>query len=307
MSLSPLVNAVDLEAQGVTLDRQRPAGAVLGHVEVDGYQLATTTIAAGGTDADGLPRPERGVALLIPGFTSNMDTFAMLLAPLAERGFRVVSFSQRGQALSEGPDETQGYSLERLGADVHALADALELGDRVHLLGHSFGGVVAQEAVLQRPERFASFTSWNSGPRSMGEVLDAPLAALRDHGPRGLWVLDRLKAGADPDVDLRGELNPVEDYYYRRLMSTNPAQLEAGLQILRNQADRVDDLAATGLPTLVSHGARDDAWPIDWQREMAERLGAEYWVLAGAGHSAQADRSWASASLLGTFWAQHSA
>lgn len=297
MSSPETPNAVDLEAQGIPLDKQLPSEARTAHVSIDGYNLAYTDMPPQGD--------HKGTALLIPGYTSSMATFNMLLAPLSRRGYRVVSFSQRGQSLSEGPDEVDGYGLERLGQDVHDIADVLGLYENIHLLGHSFGGVVGTEAVIANPTRFASFTSWNSGPKSMGDVLLPQRDALLAHGPRAYWVGERVAQGLDPDSDVRGELNPIERYYYNRLMTTNPAQLLAGINVLYNQVDRVDELKATGVPVLVSHGANDDAWPTAWQREMAERLGADYWVIAGAGHSAQADKSMTSANLLATFWDEH--
>lgn len=292
-------NGTELEAQGITLAEQLPTRAVRGSVEIDGFQLATITIEPVGTHV--------GTALLIPGYTSSADTFNGLLQPLSERGYKVVSFSQRGQSLSEGPDTVAGYELSRLGADVHEIARKLKLGNSIHLLGHSFGGVVSIEAVLQDPSPFASVTLWNSGPKDTGSDLREWRAGFLEHGPRAFYLSAQIEQGLDPDADINGELNVIEQYYYDRLMSTNPAQLEAGINILIDQVDRTSELAATGLPFLVSHGAKDDAWPIEWQREMAEQLGADYWVIAHAGHSAHADRTQASAGLLATFWDEHSA
>ncbi len=161
------------------------------------------------------------------------------------------------------------------------------------------------EAVLQNPAAFASVTLWNSGPEKIGDELDQQRSALLEHGPRALYLHTRIEAGLDPDADIKGELNVIEQYYYDRLMATKPAQLEAGISILIDQHNRTSELAATGVPVLVSHGANDDAWPIPMQRTMAEDLGADYWVIAGAGHSAHADRSHTSAQLLATFWDEH--
>jgi pimeloyl-ACP methyl ester carboxylesterase len=295
-SLAP--NGIDLEAQGITPDLQLPQRAQRGHVSIDGYKLATIRIDAVG--------PVRGTALLVPGYTSNADTFNCLLEPLSQRGFNVVSFSQRGQHLSEGPSETSGYSLTRLGADIHELISQMDLGPKVHLLGHSFGGVVSTEAVIQQPDVFASLTMWNSGPESMGGDIEAQRHGLLEYGPRAFYLSTRIAAGLDPDADIKGELNVVEQYYYNRLMGTNPAQLEAGITILVDQINRTAELKNTQVPVLVSHGANDDAWPIHLQREMAEELGCDYWVIAHAGHSAHADRSQTSADLLATFWNEHS-
>ena len=297
MSAQLPANGTELEAKGISLDLQIPERAVRGHVEIEGYKLATITIEPAGKHV--------GTALLVPGYTSSADTFNMLLQPLSERGYKVVSFSQRGQCLSEGPDETDGYALERLGQDIHEVIRKLGLGTDVHLLGHSFGGVVSIEAVLQDHSPFASLTMWNSGPRNMGGDLLEQRAGLLEHGPRAYFVANQLATGQDPEADIKGELNIIEQYYYDRLMSTNPVQLEAGINILIDQVDRTLELSRTGLPVLVSHGANDDAWPVEMQRVMAEQLGADYWVIANAGHSAHADRTHASAQLLATFWDEH--
>ncbi len=297
MSAQLPANSTELEARGISLDLQIPKRAVRGHVEIDGYKLATITSEPIGEHV--------GTALLVPGYTSSADTFNGLLQPLSERGYKIVTFSQRGQSLSEGPNNTDGYSLERLGQDIHDLVHTLDLGKDIHLLGHSFGGVVSIEAVLQDHSPFSSLTMWNSGPRSMGGDLEEQRAGLLAHGPRAYYVGSQLAAGKDPEADIKGELNIIEQYYYDRLMSTNPAQLEAGINILIDQVDRTVELSRTGIPVLVSHGAQDDAWPIEMQREMAEQLGADYWVIANAGHSAHADRTHTSAQLLATFWDEH--
>ena len=291
------LNSIELEAQGINLAQQLPPRATRESIEIDGNKLATITIEPVGEHI--------GTALLVPGYTSSADTFNGLLQPLSERGYKVMSFSQRGQCLSEGPDDVAGYELSRLGKDIHEVIEKLGLGDQVHLLGHSFGGVVSIEAVLHNHSPFASLTLWNSGPRNMGGTLPTEQQALKEQGPRGFFVLSQLAAGRDPEADNKGELNLIEQYYYDRLMSTKTAQLEAGMEILVNQVDRTLELSRTGIPVLVSHGANDDAWPIDMQREMAEQLGADYVILANAGHSAHADRTYASAQLLATFWDEH--
>jgi len=286
-----LVNAM---MERVDLDAGVPRSAVLRDVSIGDVTLAIADMPATGA--------ERGVALLIPGFTSSRGTFFPMFQMLADQGFRVISFSQRGQPGSTGGDAPADYALEALGADVHRLADSLGLNANLHLLGHSFGGVVGIEAVLQNPSRFASYTMWNSGPSSLGAEMLEARAAVEEHGARALWVIDATKVGMDPERDLRGELEGLEAYHYTRLMRTNPAQLQAGLGHLFEHRDRALELKATGVPMLVSHGANDDAWPIVDQRAFAETLGADYWVVANAGHSAHADRPATSAGLLATFW-----
>ena len=148
-----LVNAM---MERVNLDAGIPASAALREVSIGDVTLAIADMPANGV--------ERGVALLIPGFTSSRGTFYPMFQMLADQGFRVISFSQRGQPGSSGGDTPADYPLETLGADVHKLADALGLSLGIHLLGHSFGGVVGieaeadDEAVLLRPEQVAGAT-----------------------------------------------------------------------------------------------------------------------------------------------------
>lgn len=243
---------------------------------------------------------EAPVALLVPGYTGSKEDFYPVLGPLADLGFTVFAYSQRGQSDSEGPQGDEpptsgdGYDLQTLGADVHRVLDALGAPGRVHLLGHSFGGVVGIEAVLQDASRFASFTMWNSGPRSRSS-RDEELAALRSAGSAGLWRKDH------PDGD-DWSSDPVQRWFHDRMLATSSTQLLAAAQILAEQPDRTDDLAATGVPLLVSHGDVDNAWPHEWQREMAERAGGQYVVIPDAGHSAQADQPEESARVLASFW-----
>jgi pimeloyl-ACP methyl ester carboxylesterase len=296
MSDAHFLSAAEREQQGITLDEMLPASAHLGTLDVNGWRLGTATIEP--TVA------RRANVLLVPGFTSSRSTFFCIMQQLADAGYRVVAISQRGQPHSSGPDSADGYALATLGHDLIVTLDALGWDEPAHLLGHSFGGLVAAEAVIQAPERWASLTLWNSGQQNMGpdKGMAEGLASLREHGPRALWVIERQAAGLDPDADLHGELNRIEQFYFDRGMSTNPAQLDAAMEHLATQTDRVVELRDTGIRALVAHGDADNAWPQDQQRADAERLGAAYAVIPRSGHSSHQDNPQDSVSTLTTFW-----
>jgi pimeloyl-ACP methyl ester carboxylesterase len=71
------------------------------------------------------------------------------IARLADR-FSVISFDNRGTGHSEKPDA--GYEFDNMARDAVALLDELRL-PRVHLLGFSMGGAIAQETVIRHPDR----------------------------------------------------------------------------------------------------------------------------------------------------------
>ena len=53
----------------------------------------------------------------------------------------------------------------------------------------------------------------------------------------------------------------------------------------------------------IAHGEFDEAWPIDWQRDMAEQLEARYTVIPIGAHSPQLEAPDATAVALARFFA----
>ena len=90
--------------------------------------------------------------MLVHGFTGAKEDFTDFLEPLAERGWHAVAPDLRGHGTSDHPGDEESYSLAIMAADLLALADALGCGSFV-LLGHSMGGIVAQQLLLAHPER----------------------------------------------------------------------------------------------------------------------------------------------------------
>lgn len=69
--------------------------------------------------------------------------------PLADRGYRVVTFDNRGVGGSDAPPGP--YTAAEMAADTAGLIDAIGI-DRAHIVGTSLGGFIALELVLSRPE-----------------------------------------------------------------------------------------------------------------------------------------------------------
>ncbi|NEA18353.1 alpha/beta fold hydrolase [Streptomyces halstedii] len=250
---------------------------------------------------DAVPRtPARATALLLPGYTGSKEDFVALLEPLTDAGFRVVSVDGRGQYETEGPDDQSAYSQGELARDVLAQADALGEERPVHLLGHSLGGQIARAAVLLDAAPFRSLTLMSSGPaeivpaqRKKARMLSDALAGLTmDEVWRAMRELDPPEdADTDDGEDLR-----------RRWLRHNPAQLIATGAQLSAEPDRVDELAALGLPVHVVSGESDDVWPVPSLDAMARQLGARRTVIEGAEHSPNTARPGPTAAALAAFW-----
>lgn len=219
-----------------------------------------------------------GHVLLIPGWTGSKEDFTPLLPRLAAAGYDVTAYDQRGQYETVGRPNDD-YSLAGLAAD--ALAVREKSGRPTsHVLGHSFGGLVAQHAVLHQPEAFRSLGLLCTGPGALGDSDRRPLKKLASAiGKVPLLHLHELRES--------GVKRPAQitAFLARRFTSNSPAALKAMTQHLIDAPDVVDQVLATGVPVWVGRGADDDAWPHDVQALMAQRLGTEIHVIADSAHS----------------------
>ncbi len=243
--------------------------------------------------------PARGVVLLVPGFTGSKEDFTGFLPLLAERGWDAWSYSQRGQADSAAPAGPENYTLDQFAGDVLAVASLIGDGRPVHLLGHSFGGVVARAAAIASPEGFADLTMLCSGPHGWAGRLDREAEIVRSRGSAGWWNEDNPQTVGLQDADLTSD----EAFRRLRMGRTSDENLIAGAEILSDDRDSTDELLATGLPVLVAHGADDPAWPQEWQRTMALLLDARYVVIPDAAHSPQVENPGGTLAALDDFWA----
>jgi pimeloyl-ACP methyl ester carboxylesterase len=249
----------------------------------------------------------RGTVLMVAGYTGSKEDFAPLFSPLCGAGYRVVALDQRGQYESPGPDDPSRYSVAELGADVLAVAAVLreEAGTPLHLVGHSFGGLVCRAAVLADPAAVDSFTLLGSGPGR----LTGGRAALLDHlGPLldagGVELVHRtLEQVAMTDPKAQAVPAPTREFYGRRFLRNTAAGLRGMADAMLTEPDRVAELRATGVPLLVAHGEADDAWLPHVQADMARRLGARYEVIDGSIHSPAVENPPRTLEVLLDFWA----
>ncbi|MEW1610700.1 MULTISPECIES: alpha/beta hydrolase [unclassified Streptomyces] len=245
--------------------------------------------------------PAHATALLLPGYTGSKEDFIALLEPLCAAGYRVIAVDGRGQYESEGTDHQEGYAQGELARDVLAQAAALgKDGGTLHLLGHSLGGQISRAAVLLDATPFRSLTLMSSGPAEVVAAQRDKLKMLSD--ALSVLTMDEVwgaMRALDPPQD--ADTGDGEDMR-RRWLRHHPAQLIATGAQLCAEPDRVDELAALGLPVHVLSGERDDVWPVERFDVMARRLGARRTTISGAEHSPNTARPHETAQALAAFW-----
>lgn len=201
----------------------------------------------------------RGVVLALHGFNDYRAAFEDTGRHLAQRGYAVYAFDQRGFGGTDQRGLWPGADL--LADDAHALARLLRTrhpGLSLHGLGESMGGTVLLRALARH------------GPDWLdGAVLLAPAVWGRDRMPwyqRGsLWLL----AHSLPWLELTGRglgLRPTDNREALRRMREDPLVIKATrVDALWGMAGLMDgalaDAAALTLPSLVLYGAHDEIIP----------------------------------------------
>jgi pimeloyl-ACP methyl ester carboxylesterase len=249
---------------------------------------------------------ELGTALLVPGYTGSKEDFLSILGELADGGRRVLAMDQRGQYQTPGPDDPGAYDLAELGKDISAMMDVT---GTVHLLGHSFGGLVAREAVLAAKEPPASFTLMSSGPAALpgeraryvrsflSQVADATTADDLAARVAQIW-----HSSVKPQAIAGGASTQIVDFLAARMLGNSPVGLVAMAHALLAADDRTEDLAKADVPVFVLYGENDDAWPTEVQEDMAALLGARRECIPGAAHSPAVEAPATTAHALTDFW-----
>ncbi len=240
----------------------------------------------------------------MPGYTGSKEDFIPVLGELASAGRRVVAADSRGQYQTPGPDDPDAYDPRELGADVAALFAAI---DGTHLLGHSFGGLIAREAVLGGCKP-ASLTLLSSGPSALGGQRAEDLLATLNYldgtatADLGAKVAEIWHGRLRPQAVAAGAAGPVLAFLEERMLANNPTGLVTMATHLLKAEDKTAELAARGVPAFVLYGEEDDAWPSALQRDMASRLDAEHMCIPGAAHNPSVEAPASTAHALSSFW-----
>lgn len=101
--------------------------------------------------------PDDGkLLLLIHGATVPSWEFDRIVPYFNQAGFQTIRLDLFGHGYSERPDKAHNFAL--FTQQVIELLENLNLNQKIHLLGHSMGAVVAGKLLLSRPEKFKSLT-----------------------------------------------------------------------------------------------------------------------------------------------------
>lgn len=221
--------------------------------------------------------------LLIAGFACDHSYWSPVLPALSAR-HRVIMFDNRGTGRTTAP--VASLSMPQMAADAAALLEALDLSS-AHVVGHSMGGIIAQELAFSRPARVTSLT------------LISSWARLDERGRAIIELWGELPKLTDPRT--MGRL--IAPWMYTNRLFARPGAIDTLIDDMLavqypptldgiQQQSRAIRLADTSVrlgqircPTLVVVGREDILLPVAYSQALIDGIpGSEILVLEQTGH-----------------------
>jgi 3-oxoadipate enol-lactonase len=190
--------------------------------------------------------------------------------------FCVLRYDTRGHGASGVP--AGDYSIEQLGRDVLALADALTI-DKFGFCGLSMGGAIGQWLALRAPQRLSRLVLANTSPKfGTDELWNTRINAVRKGGMAAV-----TEAGMERFFSRQKRAAAYAQSIRRILLGTDPAGYVACCAALRDVDFRAD-LTRIQAPTLVIGSDADPSTPWESNGELLARgiSGARSLILPGA-------------------------
>jgi proline iminopeptidase len=239
--------------------------------------------------------------------------FLPYLLPLARR-HRLIFIDERGSGRSQRLQDTSRYTVEAMADDVEDLRVALKLG-KISLLGHSYGGALAQAYALKYQQNLSHLILNSTFPstKQMNEVLAREKAQMP---PEKLKRLNKLEAAGlfgkgevwehgrypaeyaalawgtgyfpflyrarpDPNYDPQAQNTSTSWELYRTMWGEHGEfVIDGNLK----SVEYVDRLPSIHVPTLIMAGDHDECDP-SLSREMHEKIaGSQLEILPNSGH-----------------------
>ena len=256
--------------------------------------------------------------ILHGGPGASHDYFLPYLLALAKTN-RLIFIDERGSGRSQKLEDPSGYTVENMAEDVEAVRSALGLG-KINLLGHSYGGVLAQAYALKYQENlshlilcstFHSTSKMNQVFSKMKEKMNPELSAKIDkmeheglygHGKeyeRNRYTNDYMIAAwgdgyfpylydnhPDPNYDPVANGNMSWDLYREMWGSSGEFVIDGNL----SSVEYSEKLTSIKVPTLITAGDHDECDPSLSQEMQSKIEGSKLVIFPKSGHMTFVDQ-----------------
>lgn len=223
------------------------------------------------------------VVCFLHALSADTGVWSAQVHPLLDRGMRVLRLDMRGHG---GSDPGTGpYTMEGLADDVAEVLDFLGV-EKIHLVGLSIGGMIAQSFAIRHGQRLHSLMLCDTAPSRLGgsfEEMWLPRFAAMDEAnsvePLADASMDRWL------TDTYRSTHPGKWRQIRETVARTSTEGYRGGGIAIEQFNVIDQLPGIGVRTLVVCGAEDSGTPPEDNRRIAELIpGAHFIELPDARH-----------------------
>jgi proline-specific peptidase len=223
------------------------------------------------------------------------------LEAIAETGRRVIFYDQLGCGNSDEPHNPTMYTIDLYVEEIEAVRQTLGL-ERVHILGQSWGGMLAMEYALTQPsdlaslilaDTTASMPQWESETsRLVAELPPNVQKTLREHEEANTTDSPEYKEAyrvfslrhicridPRPECVTRMATKPGDEVY-KTMWGLSETKVTGTLK----DWNIVSRLAEINVPTLVVGGRYDEATPALTETIHRGILGSEWVIFENSSH-----------------------
>lgn len=265
--------------------------------------------------------------IILHGGPGVPHDYCLPMTRFCEEGRAVVHYDQlgcgRSTRLAEAPKDF--WTVDLFVDELRNLVDYLGLGDGFHLLGQSWGGMLAPEYVLRHPAGVLSMTLadspasmplWTEGTQQLLAQLPAEIQAT---------ILEEEEAGTTESAAYQGAINA---FYQRHVCRIDPFPEPLQSSFARMAEDPtvyhtmvgpsefsavgtlkdwsiIDRLPQISTPALVVAGEFDEATPLCWQPFVDHLQNAAQHVFEGASHMPHLETPDEFFAVVGDFLRRH--
>lgn len=226
--------------------------------------------------------PEAGAGTLV--LSHSLATSLRMWEPQVScfsRRYRVLRYDIRGHGGSEVPEGP--YTVRMLADDVHALLRELNI-DKVHFVGLSMGGMIAQLFAATYPHMVSGLVLCGTTSRvapEAGPMWDERIELARKEGMEPHVESTVARWFTPPFIPAHPD---TVDRVREMIRATNPSGYAACGEAVKT-FDAGDRLASISAPTLIVVGQEDPGVPVEAARALQERIqGARLVMLPNASH-----------------------
>jgi pimeloyl-ACP methyl ester carboxylesterase len=255
------------------------------HVTVNGH---STYVYTGGKPVDAASLASKQTVVFVHGAIHDHSVWILQSRFLAHHGWNVLAIDLPGHARSEGAPP------ESIGAAADWLLQFLEVvgADRVSLVGHSMGSLIALEAAARSaansPSRIASLVLIGTAapmkvsPALLQASVDAPSQALQMVNVFSRSTLAAPPSALGPGTWVFGSSMALG----RRVIESNRSHnvFHAGFKACNDYADGVDSMAKVACPVLFILGQDDQMTPPKAAQSLVQAARNATVVTVGSGH-----------------------